>query len=467
MLKFLRKKPRRAAGLSFLSITLPFALNRMDYPGRRAHLERKIILEIYVVRSGDSLYAVARRFVVPMDDIIYANQLQNPSVLSVGQALVIPGGERRYTVQRGDSLYAIARAYGVSLQRLIAANPAIGNPSRIYPGQTIVIPADGGLLGKIIANGYITDATDEILSATLPYLTFLSPFSYQSDREGNLIPTYNVNTALSAAQRVGNLLTVTNLRAEGGFSSEIAHAVLTEQAAQDNFLRNVEALLAGGGWYGVNVDFEYIYPFDRDSYNQFLRRLTERMHDLGYIVVTALAPKLSDSQQGLLYTAHDYAFHGRTADYVVLMTYEWGYIYGPAMAVAPLDMVRRVLDYAVSVMPAGKILMGVPNYGYNWTLPFVQGSAARPVTNIQAVTLAGQTGAAIQFDETAQAPFFRYTDGDGRRHEVWFEDARSLRAKYALVQEYGLAGVSFWNLNTLFRTNFLVLESMYSVEKVL
>ena len=225
--------------------------------------------------------------------------------------------------------------------------------------------------------------------------------------------------------------------------------------------------MARGGYYGVNVDFEYVYPFDRQSYNQFLRRLTDRMHTLGYIVVTALAPKVSDSQQGLLYSAHDYAFHGATADYVILMTYEWGYTYGPAMAVAPLNMVRRVLNYATDVIPAGKILMGVPNYGYNWTLPFVQGSAARSISSVNAVTLAGREGVNIQFDQTAQAPFFRYTDDNGRQHEVWFEDARSLQAKYGLVAEYRLGGISFWNLNTLFRTNFLVLESMYSVEKVL
>ncbi len=86
---------------------------------------------------------------------------------------------------------------------------------------------------------------------------------------------------------------------------------------------------------------------------------------------------------------------------------------------------------------------------------------------MQAVTLAGSVGAEIRYDETAQSPFFNYTDSNGRRHEVWFEDARSLRAKYRLVSEYGLAGVSYWNLNSLFRTNFIVLESMFSVEKVL
>ncbi|MCD7845005.1 MAG: LysM peptidoglycan-binding domain-containing protein [Oscillospiraceae bacterium] len=422
-------------------------------------------MEIYVVKSGDTLYAVARRYSVTVEELVYANQLADPAVLSVGQALVIPQGQRAHTVRRGQTMYSIAQSYGVSLQRLLAANPSI-DPNRIYPGQSIVIPAAGQDLGEIVVNGYITDGTDSTLSAQLPYLTFLSPFPYRTDMAGSLTQTFNVNTGLSEGERTANLMTITNLKAQGGFSSDAAHAILTDQTVQNDFLDNLEAKLAQGGWYGVNIDFEYIYQFDRESYNQFLARLTERMHALGYLVTTALAPKLSDSQQGLLYAAHDYAFHGQTVDYVVLMTYEWGYTYGPAMAVAPIDKVRQILDYAVSVMPSRKILLGVPNYGYDWTLPFVQGSAARGLTNVGAVTLAEQVGAAIQFDQTAQSPFFLYTDSGGSQHEVWFEDARSLQAKYALVSEYGLAGVSFWSLNSLFRTSFLVLESMYSVEKV-
>ena len=233
---------------------------------------------------------------------------------------MIPNQETRHTVSRGDTLYSIASRHDVSLQRLIAANPQIANPNRIYPGQTIVIPTDGRQMREIVVNGYVTDATDSTLNATLPYLTFLSPFSYRSDIVGNLTPTFNLNVTLSVGQRTANLLTLTNLLEAGGFSSQIAHAILTDQAVQDAFLENTEALLQQGGWYGVNVDFEYIYQFDRESYNQFLRRLTERMHRLGYIVATALAPKLSDDQQGLLYSAHDYAFHGQTVDYVVLMT---------------------------------------------------------------------------------------------------------------------------------------------------
>ena len=80
-------------------------------------------------------------------------------------------------------------------------------------------------------------------------------------------------------------------------------------------------------YYGVNMDIEYIAPEDRERYNAFLQRLADLLHEQGYIVVTALAPKISADQRGVLYEAHDYAAQGRIADYVIIMTYEWGYTY--------------------------------------------------------------------------------------------------------------------------------------------
>jgi spore germination protein len=137
------------------------------------------------------------------------------------------------------------------------------------------------------------------------------------------------------------------------------------------------------------------------------------------------------------------------------------------MAVSPINQVRRVLDYAVSVMPSRKILMGMPNYGYDWTLPFVQGSAADPITNTEAVEIAARNGAVIQYDETSQAPFFNYYDSRGRQHEVWFDDARSIQARLRLIDQYNLAGLSYWTIDDLFRTQFLVLQSMYTINKVI
>ena len=87
-----------------------------------------------------------------------------------------------------------------------------------------------------------------------------------------------------------------------------------------------------------------------------------------------------------------------------------------------------MLDYAVTEIPPEKILMGMPNYGYDWTLPFMRGTAAQSVSFTQAVDLALRYGVEIQFDEQAQTPYFYYTD-NGTQHVVWFDDPRSIRCE--------------------------------------
>lgn len=142
----------------------------------------------------------------------------------------------------------------------------------------------------------------------------------------------------------------------------------------------------------------------------------------------------------------------------------WGYTYGPPMAVAPLNQVTRVVDYALSEIPKEKIWMGMPNYGYDWKVPYQKDTMARSISNQQAIALAQKYYAAIRFDAAAQSPWFRYVDGDGQEHEVWFEDARSVRAKLELAHRRGLYGVSYWNLMRPFPQNWTVLTTLYEIE---
>ncbi|NLA72654.1 MAG: LysM peptidoglycan-binding domain-containing protein [Clostridiales bacterium] len=423
---------------------------------------------IHIVRPGDTLYKIGQRYGVSAERLITDNAISNPERLMVGQAIVVPVTSVRHTVLAGESLYSIAQMYSVTVDAIAAANPQITNPAQIFAGQVITIPLSDEKIGSIYVNGYVFPGiSTDTLQKTLPNLTFISIFSYEVRADGSL-SNLNDRPIIDAARaaNVAPLMVITNIREGGGFSGDIAHAVLTNEAAQNNLINNILQTLPKG-YYGINVDFEYIFPYDRESYNQFIARLTETLKAQGYIVTTSLAPKISADQQGTLYEAHDYPFHGRTVDFVILMTYEWGYTYGPAQAVAPLNEVRRVLDYAVTAIPPEKILMGIPNYGYDWTLPFVQGSSARVLSNTAAANLASSVGAEIKFDLKAQSPFFNYFDNNGNEHVVWFEDARSIRAKLYTVNEYGLAGVSYWTLNSYFPQNWIVLNSMYNVIKVL
>ena len=150
---------------------------------------------------------------------------------------------------------------------------------------------------------------------------------------------------------------------------------------------------------------------------------------------------------------------------MMLMTYAWGYSQGPTMAVAPMHMLRRVAEYAVSEIPAEKISLGIPNYGYDWPLPYEKDvTRANTIHTLEAIQLAIHHGSEIYFDQTARSPYFYYWQY-GIRHEVWFEDPRSLLAKFQLIEELGLTGAGYWQLMNFFRANWLMLKEMFHIEK--
>ena len=426
-------------------------------------------MDIYIVRPGDSLYAIALNYDVPMSQIILDNALDAPEQLVPGQALVIRFPRVTYTVRPGDTLTAIAQRYGVSLRQLYQNNPVLGGQSHVWPGETLVISYRQEPGPEIFVNGYAYPyISDKLLHSTLPYLTYLTPFTYGFTQSGELVPL-NDDRMISQAKAMGvaPLMHLSTLTMDGSFSSEMAHQLLNDTELQARLSDNIVITLREKGYRGLDVDFEYIPPQDAGPYAAFLGSLTQRLNPLGYPVIAALAPKTSADQPGLLYEAHDYAAIGQAVNEVLLMTYEWGYIYGPPMAVAPLPNVRQVIDYAVTEIPANKIWLGIPNYGYDWPLPFVQGQTrATSISSQEAIALARRYNVAISYDERAQAPWFRYVDELGTEHVVWFEDARSIRAKLALIPEYGLIGAGYWNLMRDFPQNWLVLSSLYQIQEV-
>jgi len=428
-------------------------------------------LNIYVIRPGDSLWAIANRFGVSVQRITEVNKLQEIPYLVVGQALVIPSTERAYRVQPGDTLYFISRKFNVPVSRIAQLN-GITNPNVIFPGMVLRIPELSKGYGFIEVNGYIEPSTaqteTQIVNEVGQYLTYISPFSYQVNADGSLTPI-NDTTILSMARqyRIGPLMVITNFRS-GNFDAELADRILKSESLQNTLINSVIEIMRNKGYYGLNIDFERIPPADRQLYNNFLRKVVAALHPLNYPVSTALVPKPEDYQTGAWHGAHDYRAHGEIVDFVIIMTYEWGWSGGPPMAVSPIDQVENVIRYAVSVIPPKKIMMGMNLYGYDWPLPYMPGGQwARRVSPQRAIQLAAQYGSAISYNERSQAPFFNYRDARGIEHAVWFEDARSVRAKFLLVNRYGLRGVSYWVLGVDFPQNWYILNDMFNIVKVM
>jgi len=426
-------------------------------------------LIIHVVKNGESLYKISKLYGVSYNKIISDNEITNPNDLVIGQTIVILEGTRSHKILPGQYLYMIAKMYSVTVSDLIAANPKLKNAPLIYPGEIIIIPPSTLKLGSIEANGYALPNTDMVvLAKTLPSLTYLSIFSYQILAKGTLKGINDVPLIQAARKaKVAPMMVITNLKEGGGFDSDLAHIILTDEKVQNTLLDNITSTLKAKKYYGLDIDLEYVYPKDKEKYNEFLRKTVSKLRPLGYVVTTALAPKTSGDLKGLLYEAHDYPFHGVVANHIILMTYEWGYTSGPAMAVAPINQVKKILDYAVTVIPSKKIFMGIPNYGYDWTLPYVKGTKATALGNVEAVALARKVYASIQYDYLSQSPFFNYYSANGKKHVVWFEDARSMDTKFRTANAYKLGGVSYWTIGKYFPQAWLIQNSLFNIKKLL
>ncbi len=425
-------------------------------------------MDIHVVRPGDTVASIARQYEVSADLLIKNNMLDLRQGLVVGQTIVVLYPTLVHTVMPGDTLYSIARRYGVSVSRLWRNNIWLGGRSVISPGQSIVITYSDAPTRQIEAIGYIYPFVGiPLLRQTLPFIGILMPFTYGFTPEGTLV-SLDDEQFISLAKEYGAkpYMHLSTLTENGTFSSESAEKLLSDMQFQQTVIESVMTTIEQKGYLGLDVDFEYIHGWLADDYVAFLTRLKARLSPKGLGLITAVAPKTRADERGLLYEGHDFDGIGKVSDGVLIMTYEWGYKYSSPRAVAPVYWVRSVLNYAVTAIPRDKIYMGIPNYGYDWPLPFVEGqTSAQSISNTEAVSLAARYGAEILYDERSQAPYFHYTAENGVRHEVWFEDARSMQAKFALVSEYRLLGGGYWNLMRPFPQNWLLQNALFGLNR--
>lgn len=425
---------------------------------------------IYTVKEGDTINSIANTYNVSVSRLIQNNDLNDPNRLVVGQTLVILTPDVVYTVKEGDTLLSVANQYNLTVSQLLQNNPGLVLQNFLKVGQELVVSYEGEKKGALSVNGYVYPYVNrEVLLKTLPYLTYLTIFTYGFTEEGTLL--YIDDDELIKLARdygVAPMMLLATLNKEGVFSNELASSLLNNEAAQDRLIDEILRNLKNKNYAGLDFDFEFILPEDSEKYAAFVKKTTDRLNAEGFITTVDLVPKVASDQPGSLYEGHNYQLLGAASNNTFLMTYEWGYTYGPPMAVSPIESVKRVLNYAVTEIPPSKIFMGLPNYGYDWPLPYVKGvTAASTIGNVEAVALAAKYGVPIEFDEFSQAPYFNYTADDGVNHVVWFEDARTISSLVNLIESYGFLGTTFWNLMKFFPQSFLVINSLYDIRKVI
>jgi len=425
-------------------------------------------MEIYIAKQGDTLQSVADMFGLPVEKLANDNGLDPRDDLLAGQSLVIAHPLQVYTVRQGDNLSDIASRFNVSVIQLLINNPFLSEREYIYPGETLVISYDTSK-GRIITHGNTTPNIDErILRKTLPFLSYISILNYTATEEGDIITHYDDTNIIQTSKAYGvvPLMLLTTLTLQGVANINIIYSILLSDEFQNNIIENLLRILREKGYAGVNISFENINSSNISLYENYFRRIVDRLTAEGYQVFLTANPNLSTIGDEVVFERVDYSVLSEHAQNIIFMSYEWAERHITPSPISSYHQTDIFLSYILNNIPAEKVIIGVATIGYDWELPYVP-----RITNVYSLSfgraeeLARNVGAVINYDELSKTPFFRYTSGNNIEHIVWYINSSSINASLELVSKYGLGGISIWNITIFNPQLWLIISSQYEIEK--
>ncbi|MFI6469916.1 glycosyl hydrolase family 18 protein [Streptomyces sp. NPDC050516] len=226
-------------------------------------------------------------------------------------------------------------------------------------------------------------------------------------------------------------------------SGELA-AILTNPTSRTTHVETLLALVRSRSYDGIDIDYESIAPTGeadylavRAAYAAFAGELCGRLHALGKQCVLTVSPQTANT--GRIW---DYAALGKAADRVRIMGYDLHWQGGSAGPLASPQWYDDILRRATALIPADKLEMGLPAYGWDW----VPGGRTRHVTWREAEALRVAQGAPYRLDPDSQTPHFTYEEDDSVR-EVWYQDAAGVTADLPVLRRYGIRNTTIWALN--------------------
>src|SRR3954447_7054830 len=403
-------------------------------------------MTIHVVKRGESIWAISKKYGVSIAAINQVNGLPSTNKIVPGLALYIPESKlslRTYQVKAGDFLWKIAQRFDTSVTSIVIENPNV-DLNALYIGQRLIIPSKNRLriasLGFIVP--YSIETSLENLDRIAEQLTYLSVVAYSLTDEGYAYVLLNDSDIIrrSWQRNVIPLLMIRNFK-DGEFSPELIGSVLENPTYRNHLIDSLVQLAKQRGYGGVSIDFEFIPPKGRDDFTLFLNNLKTKLGNL--ILQVNIHAKSKDLPTNRIVGGYDYRAIGNAVDLVAVMTIDYGYPTGPPDPISPIWWVEEVLQYALTHISPNKLQMALALYGYDKRVSTNQ-TQALSVQGAQNQAI--MKGSPIQYDEVSQSPWYQYWEGAGQQI-VWFEDIRSYIAKYKLMDQYQLLGTTFWQLS--------------------
>ena len=422
---------------------------------------------IHIVQKDETISAIAQSYNVPIERLVQDNGITAPYDLVVGQTLVIVYPKEIYIVESGDTLAGIADAHGITLMELLRNNPHLSDREFIYPGEPLVIRYEDEKIMKISTNGYAYPFIDhKLLRKILPYLTYLTIFNYRITPKGELIDIEDEELIqIAKGYGVAPIMLVSTFTAQGTSGEEIAHVIFNNISIQITLINNILSIMKAKGYYGLTIDSQNILHEDRENFLSFIKLLSDSLNNEGYELTVTITPFTFQTEY--IYEVQEFRALAEEANKVMLLSYEWGHTFGPPVAVTPIQEVRDLLNFAVTMIPVDKINIGIPTIGYDWHLPYIEGvSMANSISSVAAVELARDVGATIFYNKDFEAPFFMYEGDTPSPHIVWFKDARSIEALVGLLPEFDIHGIGIWNIMFFFYQMWLIINVKFDIKRI-
>jgi spore germination protein YaaH len=254
--------------------------------------------------------------------------------------------------------------------------------------------------------------------------------------------------------------------ANGDFAQEDFHKLLKSTEATNQMIAQLIRACKENGYIGFQFDFENVHWTDRDALSEMVREAAAAFHREGLQLTIATVPNAPGEPgeggfSAWIYEnwrgAYDLKALAQSVDLICLMTYDQHTRWTAPGPVAGWAWTTGNLDYAMKSVPAAKLSLGIPLYGYHWFAGTPVKSddrsgdkpnpSAEYIGTDDALDLAKAFGGKVQWDSTDRSAWFYFYRAD-MREWIFFTDAHTFQERYSLVKERGLQGFCSWVLGT-------------------
>ncbi len=277
-------------------------------------------------------------------------------------------------------------------------------------------------------------ASQTSLSQHLSQISAIAPLWYSFRANGSLHDLgyhYARVRAYAKAHHVGLYPMIIN-----GFENS---AVVESPTIRAQVISKLRAMALADGYAGYNIDFEGLNPNTRAGMNAFIKQLAEALNPIGRTISVDVPPKASPNNRYA--KPYDFSVLAQYARRIILMTYDYHSVGSPPGPVAPYPWMISRIQYALTRIPASKLVLGLAVYGYDWS------SSGKTVEyhDAQMIALAHRRGVPIQWNALDKEFTFQYMEG-GISHVAWFEDGYSDKFRMQLAKKFHLGGIAMWRL---------------------